>query len=40
VPKLAVLGLAYLCALFAMRELTVHDLRPFALWKADRRASS
>jgi stage V sporulation protein B len=35
--KMAALGVVYLAALFVMRELTAHDLQPFALWKADRK---
>ncbi|MGB7740487.1 MAG: oligosaccharide flippase family protein [Steroidobacteraceae bacterium] len=36
VVKLGALMLVYLALLFVGRELTVHDLKPFALWKVDR----
>jgi O-antigen/teichoic acid export membrane protein len=36
VVKLAALGLVYLAILWATGEITKHDLRPFAVWKADR----
>jgi O-antigen/teichoic acid export membrane protein len=38
--KLAVMGLVYLAALFATREVTHHDLRPLLIWKADRPADT
>jgi stage V sporulation protein B len=38
--KLGVLMLIYLALLFLMRELRAHDLRPFALWKADKDAGT
>lgn len=39
-PKFAVLGVFYLAALFALRELRAHDLQPFAFWKADKKAGT
>jgi stage V sporulation protein B len=40
VVKLGGLVLIYLALLFLTRELRVHDLRPFALWKADKNAGT
>ena len=37
IVKFGVLMLVYLAALFAGRELTSHDLHPFAIWKEDKK---
>jgi stage V sporulation protein B len=40
IAKVAALGMVYLASLFLLRELKVHDLRPFLLWQDERKSGN